>query len=138
MLSDINYLAVIVAAAAGFGVGFLYYLPMPPFLGKLWSDTVKEYTKLSDTDLAPTPLMPLLWMVTAVVNAFGLALLIEAAHTRELIDGIGMGLVVWACFGLTFSSWAVIFAKQPVRLWLINNGAFLIMQVVMAVILTVW
>lgn len=51
-------------------------------------------------------------------------------------DGLVLGAILWAGFGATFSGWQVFFANQPWMLWVINNVALLIIQLLMAGILT--
>ncbi len=45
---------------------------------------------------------------------------------------------MWLGLGASFSSRPVIFARQPLSLWLFNNGAFLLMQLAMAIVLVLW
>ena len=49
-----------------------------------------------------------------------------------------LGLVLGVGFGATFGSWPAIFARMPWEWWLVNAGAFLLMQVAMGVILAAW
>lgn len=138
LLSQLNWLAVLVAGLAALVIGFVWYLP--PTFGTRWAGFVKRYTGLSDTDLMPAniPLTMGLWLLGFLVNAFALAVLIRGMNINNLGDGILLGVIVWAGLGLAISSWPVIHAKQPPGLWLLNGAAYLVMQIVMAVILTLW
>ena len=138
MLPTVNLLAVLVAAIAALVVGFVYYLP--PIMGLRWGNLIKAYAHLTDEDLNPKNLLPILvkWLITAFINAYVLARLFAMTGTATLGTGIILAVIVWLGYGLTFSSWPVIFAKQPTGVWFINNGGFLLMQIVMAVVLTLW
>jgi hypothetical protein len=72
------------------------------------------------------------------VNAAVFALFLRALGITETGGAILLGVTAWLAWAATLSSWPVIFARQPVGVWAINNGAHLVMQVVMAVILTAW
>jgi len=67
-----------------------------------------------------------------------LALLLRAAGVTTVAEAAVAGALVSLGFAATLSAWPVIFAKQPVGVWAINNGAFVVMQVVMSLILTIW
>lgn len=137
MFAQINWLHVIVATIAAFVVAFIWYLP--PTLGLRWGNLVKGYAGLSDAQLsANLPQKMLLWLLGFLVNALVLELLIRGLNINGVQDALLLGALVWLGFGATFSSWPAIHANQPWGIWLINNGAFLIMQLVMSVILTLW
>lgn len=138
LFTQINWLAVIVAGIAALLIGFVWYLP--PTFGTRWAGFVKRYTGLSDADLMPAniPLTLGLWFLGFLVNAFALAILVRGMNISSLGDAILLAVIAWAGLGLAISSWPVIHAKQPLGIWLINGAAFLVMQIVMAVILTLW
>jgi hypothetical protein len=134
---QINYVAVVVAAIAGVLVGALWYLPAT--FGARWAALVKRYTGLTDADLRPDPVRHVsMWFVGALLNAAVLAALARAVGADMAVAGALLGIGVWIGFGATFSSWPVIFARQPWDLWAVNNGAFLLMQIVMGAILAAW
>jgi hypothetical protein len=136
---EVNLLAVLAASVAALVVGVVWYLPA--VLGRPWANAVSRYTGQSaEALLAPTNTAPSLglWLLTAFVNAFILALLMRSLGTDTIGEALVLAVAAWAGFGLTFSSWPVLFGRQPSMVWFVNNGAFLLMQIVMAVILVVW
>jgi hypothetical protein len=135
MLPAVNFLAVLAAAVVALIVGFVYYLP--PIMGLRWGNLIKSYAHLTDEDLNPKNPLPFLvkWLITAFINAYVLAGLFAMTGTETIGAGIMLAVVLWLGYGLTFSSWPVIFARQPTGVWFINNGGFLLMQVGMAVVL---
>ncbi len=142
-LSQLNWLAVVVAAVAAMVIGFVWYLP--PLFGRRWTALVKGYGRpfADNPKLDPmqpaNPLMPMgVWLIGFLVNALVLALLLSLLAISSLGDGILLGILVWAGFAATLSSWPAAFAKWPWGLWLINNGCYLVIQIVMTIILTLW
>ena len=113
LLTQINWLAVVVASITALVIGVIWYLP--PTFGTRWASYVKGYTGLSDADLMPSniPLTMGLWLLGFIVNAFALALLIRGIGISNLGDGILLAVILWAGLGLTISSWPIIHAKQP-------------------------
>lgn len=139
MFTLINLLRVLVAAVAAMAIGFIWYLPRPPFFGLRWGSLVKRWVGLTDEQMMANQGQRIVaWLATAIVNAFILAYFLDLLAPGGLLDGIVIGIVLWFGLGLTFSAWPVIFANQPLGVWAINNGAYLLMQVVMAAILTAW
>lgn len=53
-------------------------------------------------------------------------------------DSAGEGVVLGLGFGATLSRWPPIFARLPWQWWLVNNGAFLLMQDAIGAILGAW
>jgi hypothetical protein len=49
-----------------------------------------------------------------------------------------LGLVLGLGLGATLASWPPIFARMPWQWWLVNSGAFVLMQVAMGTILGAW
>ena len=137
MFTQLNFPAVLVSAVAAFILAFLWY--MPPTFGLRWADLTKRYTGLSDAELGSNiPMKAGLWFVGFVVNAFALAILINLTQTADVRGAVTLGLVTCFGIGAVVSSWPPIHAKQPWGIWLMNNGLFLLQQIVMASILTLW
>jgi hypothetical protein len=139
MWTGMNLVRIVVASLAGLVIGFVWYLPREPLFGLRWAGLVKRWTAQTDAELMANQGQKVAaWFVTALVNAFVLAYVLQQLAPIGVGSAILVGIVLWLGLGLTFSAWQVIFAKQPRAIWLINNGAFLLMQVVMAAILAVW
>jgi hypothetical protein len=137
MFTQLNYLAILVAAIAAFVLAFVWY--MPPVFGLRWAALTKRYTGLSDSDLAANmPMKAGLWFVGFLVNALALALLLNLTQAIDLTTGLAVGVIAGIGFGAVTSSWPPIHARQPIGIWLMNNGLFLLQQIVMAAILTLW
>jgi hypothetical protein len=137
MFAQLNYLAILVAAIAAFILAFAWY--MPPVFGLRWAALTKRYTGLSEADLsADMPVKAGLWFVGFLVNALALAVLVKLSGASDISAAIALGAIVGLGIGAVISSWPPIHARQPVGIWLMNTGLFLLQQVAMAAILTVW
>jgi hypothetical protein len=117
-LSQINWLADIVAEMAASIVGFVWY--RPPLFGRRWAGLVKAYGRpfADDPNLDPmkpvTPLAPMgVWLVGFLIDAFVLALAIELLAISSVGGGIAVGVAAWAGFAATLSSWPAAFATWP-------------------------
>jgi hypothetical protein len=137
MPTQINFLAVLVSAIVAFVLAFLWY--MPPVFGLRWAALTKQYTGLSDAELGSNISVKAgLWFIGFVVNAFALAVLINLTQISDLRGALTLGIVTCLGIGAVVSSWPPIHAKQPWGIWLMNNGLFLLQQIAMASILTLW
>jgi len=114
--SDINYLAVIVAALASFVVGFFWYSPM--LFAKVWQNEIG----LSDEKIKKTN-MPLVFGVSfllTLIISFNLAAFLgkDAGFVWGLTAGAlaGIGWVA-SSLGILY-----LFERRSMRLFLINAG----------------
>jgi hypothetical protein len=128
--AHINWLAVIVAAAAPFLIGSLWYGPL---LGKTWM----RLTGLTKETPGQNP-MALTFGLTALLNlviATSLALFIGGGNWQF---GFHAGLAA----GFTFVAMALgviyLFESRPFKLWLVNAGYQVIVFAVMGTIIGAW
>ena len=138
-LDDINWAAVGASLVAAFAIGLVWFSPSA--LGSFWAKRVSRYTGIPEGEITSgasqaTPLAK--WLVGIAITAVVMALTVEAVGADSAGDGVVLGLVLGVGFGATFSSWPPIFARMPWTWWLVNNGAFLLMQVAMGAILGAW
>ncbi len=136
----INFLAVIVAAAASFVIGFLLHGPVS---GKLWmrlaniQPTGNE--KMSDM------YGKMFWnFVVNLVTAYGIALLYLLSSASPLMsgsavwNGIVCALIAWFAFVATSTSIEVIWMEKSFKLWLFEFFASLIAMSVIGAIIGAW
>jgi hypothetical protein len=137
MFTQLNFIAILASAIAAFALAFLWY--MPPVFGLRWAELTKRYTGLSDAELgANLPMKAGLWLVGFIVNAAALALLVNITQTSNISGAVTLGIITCLGFGAVMGSWPPIHARQPLGIWLMNTGLFLLQQIVMASILTIW
>jgi hypothetical protein len=131
-LSKLNYVAVVVAAAAAFLIGGMWYSPI--LFYKIW---VKE-TGLTDDALRKRNMAVTFGMsfLLALVISFNLAAFL--GEQRDLAWGMtagalaGIGWVATA-FGITY-----LFEGRSFRLFLVNAGYHAVTFIVMGGILGAW
>jgi hypothetical protein len=132
--ADINWLAVIVAAIAYFGLGAIWY----SFLfQKKWI----EYQKIDVNDpemkkgVATTMFTSFLLMVVATI---GLAILVVRLDLSLARSGLKLGLLTGAFFSLTAVSISYLYTKKPAGLHLIDGMYHVVGQILAAIILCIW
>lgn len=128
----VQWLAVVVAAVAGFGLGALWYSPL--LFGGRWL----ELTGRSEEELGnPAPAMGVGFLMT-LVSALVLALLIGSLEMTTLSGGALAGAVVG--FGLVATAFATNYAfhRLSLRLWMIDGGYFALYMVLMGAVLGAW
>lgn len=129
-----DLLHILAATVAAMLVGYIWYHPL--VFGTKWKELMKEYTGMTDEDLKSAPLMQLpKWFFITLINVIVVYLIADRLDIQSRLSALKVAFALWAGFGLTFSSWYVIFARQRQSLWLINNGAFLLMQAIICFIL---
>ena len=132
-----DLLHILVATIAAMLAGYIWFHPL--VFGTRWRELMKEYTGMADEDLKPEPLRQLpKWFFITLINVIVVYLLADRLDIQSRISSLKIAFALWAGFGLTFSSWYVIFARQRQSLWLLNNGAFLFMQAIICFILVMW
>ena len=129
----VNFLAVVVAAVVALVVGFIWYSPQ--VLGKRWM----WYLGTTQAQLGnPGPAGMAVGVVASLLNAWVLAVLSLNLGGKSITDGIMLGALAWLGFMATITAAQISFEKKPWGLWVLNNAHNLIVQVLMAAIVTLW
>lgn len=129
---DINYLAVLVAAAAYSALGALWY--SPALFGRAWMEASGVRPEAGAN---ATPLY-LLSFVAWFIVSLALAFLAQETGSETFRDGILLGLVAAIGFVLTTFAVNMAFESRPKGLYLINIGYDVVGLLIAAVIVTVW
>lgn len=138
-VGQLNWIAVVAATAAAFGVGLAWFAPVT--LGGVWARQVERYTGIPAGDTtarAERPSLLAAWLAAIALNAIGLALVIRLAAADTPVDGMLVGLAAGIGLGVTVAAWPAFFARMPIPWVTLNVGAFLVMQVAMGAILGAW
>ena len=138
-VGELNWIAVGASTLAAFGIGLVWFAPAA--LGGVWARQVERYTGIHAVETAagasrPSRLAP--WLAAIALNATGLALVIQLAAADSPGDGMFLGLATGIGLGVSLASWPAIFARMPIGWWMLNVGAFLVMQLAMGAILGAW
>jgi hypothetical protein len=138
-LADVRWLALLAASVAAFVLGAVWFAPS--VLGTLWARDVAGYTGSTTEDVArraaqPSALAP--WFLSVLVATFVVELLLQASDADGLAEGASLGAILGVGVGAAFFSWPVVFARLPLRWWLLNSGAFVLMLAVAGAVLGAW
>ncbi|MDX2302710.1 MAG: DUF1761 domain-containing protein [Microscillaceae bacterium] len=135
-ISNINFLAVFVAALASFFLGALWYSPV--LFSKAWQKEngfTDEY--LQQGNMAMIFGSAFLLMV---LMAFGMAMLIQG-HTEQevsLMSGVKHGFYMGLFFVGTSMGINMLFQRRTLKLWLIDAGYQILFLCIMGAILGAW
>jgi len=132
----INYLAVVVAAAAAFAIGGLWYSPL--LFAKQWvkahgfsEERVKEMQKGAAKAYGVSILCQLL-------IALAIAVLVGYLHLWHCVQGLKLALLIWAGFALPLGLMAAMFTEKRIAVFCIDAGYQLVYLLLMGSIITVW
>jgi hypothetical protein len=129
-VSHLNWLAVAVAALAGFVTGGLWYGPL---FGKAWM----RAAGMSEQQLRSRPLAPI-YGTTLLLNVVAAVSLAMFVGGGDLQFGLFAGFMTGATFVATALGVTFLFEGRPLRLWLIDAGYQTLNFTVMGAILGAW
>lgn len=130
MGTEIHWLAVLVAAVAGFAVGALWYGPL---FGKAWM----AERGITQEDAAKAN-MPLIFGTAFVLNLVASFVLDHVLGTYGAPDlGLSVMIAGGIALGFIVTSLGVnyLFSRESMRLFLIDAGYWLVVYCVMGVVL---
>ena len=129
----VNYLAVVVAMVVALVIGFIWYSPR--VFGNRWM----AYLGTTQAQLGnPGPTGMLVGVVASLINAWALAVLALNLGGKSVTDGVLLGVLAWLGFMATITAAQISFEKKSWGLWVLNNAHNLLVQVIMAAIVTAW
>lgn len=135
--AGINYVAVAIAAVAGFGVGALWYsvLFVKPWMAAMGITEAEIQARRSSGD-AP-PIAPLLGgsIVGNLVMAFILSALIHSLGVVTIGGSLVTGLLVWLGFVITVMGVNNAFGMRKPVLTAIDGAHWLVVLLVMGLII---
>jgi len=134
-LSNINWLAVLVAALAFFMLGALWY--SKALFANSWIHHTKVDMSNGDATKGMAGIM-LASFVLMFVVATGLAILVDRMELAGWMSGLKLGLLTGLCFGVTAISISYLYEKRSTTLHMINGGYTLIGNIIAAIIICVW
>ena len=129
--AGLNWLAILVATAAGFMLGGIWYGPL---FGKAWMNAIDK----SEEDIQPSPTPFIVSFFTALITAIVLSALIHNLGFTSVVDGVVLGLLVGVGFIATAMGSDSAFCGWGLPLFLIQSGYRITYSVIMGVILAAW
>ena len=131
-LSDLNWLAILVAAVAFFAVGALWY--QPKVMGARWM----KAAGVDPSKASPNPGIFVGTLIAYFLMAMVLAMIARGIGGSSFGDGLVLGLVTGVVF-VGAQAWVnVTFEGRSMDLVLVNGGIGIFGHVIMGVIVTVW
>ncbi len=132
----VNYMAVLVAALAGFVFGFLWH---GPIFGKLWIGLMGFTAKQMEEGAKKGMCMTMVYgFLAQVVTAFVLSQLLAALGITNILSAITLSVWIWLGFVVTVLLNGVLWEGRSVKLYLFNLayylGSFAILAVVIALL----
>jgi hypothetical protein len=128
---EVNYLAVVAGAIAGGVIGAVYY-------GALgFADRGSRLTTGAPRP-RPGPRQMALGMLVGLVNAWVIAVFALNLHASSIGDAVLLGVLIWFGFAATFKTAQVAFEGRPWGLWTIQAVHDVLVEVVLAIIVTLW
>ena len=135
-LSNINFLALIVAALASFAFGALWYSPV--LFSKIWQREVG----LSEETLAKANMALVFGSSFLLILAmnFGLAIILQGHASREIsaLSGALYGFLIGLFFIATSVGINMIYQRKSFTLWAIDAGCQVIYLAISGAILGAW
>ena len=134
--SNINYLAVGVAAVAAFGLGALWYSPL--LFGKRWQSNLgftDEY--LQQGNMGKTFGLSFVMMC---IMALGMAILLtgHGENSIDWVSGAYHGLTVGIMFVGTSIAINYLYQRRPLSLWAIDAVYQIAFLTLMGIIIGAW
>jgi Protein of unknown function (DUF1761) len=130
--SGINYLAVIIATLAGFGLGAVWYM----VLGPVWLNAIGKTKEELAKDEGPAKALP---FIIALVALFVMALMLAGlmGHLGDVSvkGGAISGAFVWVGFVITTMGVNHAFSGAKPMLTLIDGGHWLAVLLVMGAVI---
>jgi hypothetical protein len=129
ILSNINYLAVLVTGIIHTVLGLVWF--MPGFFGKQWMELTKQ-------DLKPARQ----WIPAGIIGhqmiAFVLAIVVYLSNATTMFEGFVVGVLVWIGFFVTLEIGELIWEKIPFKLFAIRVGYHFLALSISGVLLSIW
>ena len=132
--TGVNYWAILVAGAAYFILGALWYSPV--IFGKACTQAVgKSKEELQKGSSA----LKMIWaFVGSLIIAYGLARILSWTGSYSLTDAIVVSLLAAICFLVTVIGISDSMEVRPMKLYLINIFYNIIGFCIMGIIIGVW
>jgi len=135
IFSDINWLAILVAAIGYFMLGAVWY--SKTLFGAKWAAVVG----LDMTDPNKSKGMAKMMTGTFVlilISCMGIAMLVTRMDLSVLPSALKLGLITGICFATTAVSISFIYESRPTALYFIDCGYHLAGHLIAAIILVLW
>jgi len=133
---SINYFAVLTAAIANMGLGFLWY---GPIFGKLWIKLMGfSEEKIAAAKSKGMTKKYSLMIISTLVMVFVLAHFAKAWNAQGIQGAFELAFWIWLGFIAPTFLGSVLWEERPWALYGLNVGFYLVSLFISAVILVFW
>jgi hypothetical protein len=135
LLSELNWLHVVVAAVAFFVLGAVWYSPV--LFSKPWAKLVN----INMTDRNARKGMGGMMLgsfVLMTVCCIALAIMFSIIHVGDAMGAVKFGLFFGVGFALTAVSISFIYERKPLALYAIDIGYLILGIVIASLVLVLW
>ncbi len=139
IIVPVNYLAIFIAAVGSMVIGYLWYGPL---FGKMWMKEMgiskEKMTKAMKKNMATYGLMFVGSLVMALVLARATVFASAYLRVNGLSAGLMSGFWNWLGFVAPVTLGSLLWEGKSIKLWILNNGYYLVTLLVMGAIIAVW
>lgn len=135
LFSNINWLAVLVAALAYFALGALWYSKA------LFANSWIKLAGINMQDPNAKKGVGLIMFssfILMLIVSIGLAILIARIGITDWMTGLKVGLITGLCFSATAISISYLYEKKPSGLHFINGAYNIVGTTIAAIIIAAW
>lgn len=135
IFSNLNWLAIVIAAAAYFMLGAVWY--SKALFGSKWAALVGLNMNDPDKKKGMGKMMAGTF-VLIIITCIGLAMLVYRMDLLVVASAIKLGLITGICFATTAVSISFIYEGRPTALYFIDCGYHLAGHLIAAAIIVLW
>jgi hypothetical protein len=133
-IGHVNFLAILVSAAAYWIIGALWYSPV--LFAKPWT---KHIGKTREQMMEGFSKLSFLWsFVWSFVAAYGIARILVWANGATVVDGFLVGLLAGVCFIVAPLTVNNLFDRRPLALLVINAAYHSVALMIAGIIIGAW
>ena len=138
-MHSLHWLAILVAAISTMVLGFLWYSPL--LFAKAWTREMgydlNDKAKMDEMRKSAGPAYAGSFFAS-LISAFTLALILHGMQAQSLHFGLMASFHIWLGFVATVQFTGALFAKQSMKLFVINTSYQLVCFLAMGAILVLW
>lgn len=134
LLSDINWLAVLVGGLAYFMLGAIWYSVL---FKNAWIKLSGVDMNNPDAKKGAGQIM-LASLVLMIIASVGMGILITRIGSSGWMTGLKVGLIAGICFSATAISISYLYEKRPMGLHLINGAYSVVGCTLAGIIIAIW
>lgn len=135
LLSQLNWLAILVAAVAYFMLGALWYSKL--LFANTWIKSTGVDMSNPDAKKGVGGIMAFTFVLEFVV-CIGLAILVHRLGLSVWMSGLKLGLITGICFAGTGICISYLYQSKPTVLSFIDGGYHTVGQIISSIILCLW